>query len=51
MALSEELKDFKKEHLKERDLIKFQDNVAEIFAQYERAIRALEERIYNLENP
>lgn len=49
----QDLKDFKKERLdvSEREVQKFQDNVVEKFAEYDRIILNLIERIYKLENP
>lgn len=49
--MTEQTKDFKKERLETREVLKFQDNVDEKFAQYDRIIKSLEDRIYALENP
>ena len=49
--MTEKTKNFKKERLEAREVSKFQDNVDEKFAQLERIIKELEDRIYSLENP
>ena len=49
--MAEELKDFKKERLEEREVSKFQDNVDEKMGQFDRIIKELISRIEKLENP
>ncbi len=49
--MAEQAKDFKKERLEERENQKFQENVDEKFAQLDRLIKDLQDRVYALENP